>query len=496
MRTLEEEFAEAERIFQEGRQDVGAVEAKTTDDKAPETPKKPEVAQPFAEGDIVGFNFKHITDVSIIHDEGLKDCDCCLAGNLESLVGNDFIGKIIDISTGIFPKIKILIPKSFNSKAISNYLTIKVTSISISRSLITRASFATSELLIEKKIAEYKKKLKEESKLTISELRRKEIEELAESIYVDDWSLDELQEGEYCPEGTYDSSSNSKYCLKILFKEIHMTNSEGKERDMKDLYVSLFFDKEFNLSCSNIYGARGLVSYEEFKTQYRHSHLNTNSDWGWSRFCIGGGTTEMSMALFGLSSDLYDIKALEKVFILLFGFVSWESLEGTPYKYIRNISGGGQRSMSIGNNDVGSAYNHFIRLYDNFPVKTNVEHGIVKFKVSEDDPWIVDALKSCTQKTVVKLPNGEISSKETSLGAALEIANFNEDAIMNRKRLKHQIYFKGEWQSTLVLAPENKEVDESVIIPHPDITRGVTKRLEEKLNNFKLKSLKYESSRR
>ena len=491
METLDENGNE-EPLFQDNGQDTGADSVNTDNNEKPD-----EIVLKLKKNDVVTFNFSKIEDCSMIIEDGLADTDAGYENNLEFLVGSMLTAKVLlDVKTYDYTKIKVVIPKGENK--CSNYLILKVRKESLSRSVVKLQTFEHIENTVLESIRLYKES---NPKLSQFETRKQEIEALAESIYVKDWDLHEVELDAFTPDGrqTRESIENGdfKYSLVLFFPDTDITNSNNVEHNIKDLYVSLFFDKDLNLSSSSIFGARGLISYEEMRAEYRHSHLSGSNNWGWSRFCIGGGDTEMSTALMGLGTDMYDIEGLEKVLILLLGFVAWESLEGTPYMNIRNISGGGNlsREMSISTEDKKSAYDAFIRTNTDFPAKVNSTNGANRFLVDNENPYIVNALKSCTSKLVVKKPNGEYITRGTSSDSESDIQRFNEDSMSGSKEKVYQIKFKDEWISTMCLAPEKKEEDENVIVPHPNITEYVANELTRRLNDYKLKALEYEPSR-
>lgn len=128
----------------------------------------------------------------------------------------------------------------------------------------------------------------------------------------------------------------SKHCLIIKFDEFTISNSNGQTHVIKDLYVLLPINKTSDNKISftgGMYGGRGLVSNVEREAQYKHSHLNDS--WNKvSHFCLGSGPISSYMVKFNLTPDentlfsvLYNVKI----------YVEWESLEGTPYKYMKNL---------------------------------------------------------------------------------------------------------------------------------------------------------------
>lgn len=136
-----------------------------------------------------------------------------------------------------------------------------------------------------------------------------------------------------------DTRTNT-FHVNILFDNITITNSQKKLHTIKDLIVRIpiKYDKaKKTLSVvENIYGTKLTYSYEEYKSNYVHSHLQSaNRDVHFSMFCLGASDIAV------MNSDLR-LKFSETKYLLFLNmlttYVNWESLEGGPYRKISEIS--------------------------------------------------------------------------------------------------------------------------------------------------------------
>lgn len=127
----------------------------------------------------------------------------------------------------------------------------------------------------------------------------------------------------------------------VKFDEFTITNSEGYEHTIRDLFVFLEFNintidyPKVHFSSINILGIRRTYTEKELFCNYSHSHLSFSLN-EIERFCLGTGPLA-TMRIEG--KKLYN----DKDYLVLFlnqikEFVKWESLEGSPYISIRNIN--------------------------------------------------------------------------------------------------------------------------------------------------------------
>lgn len=132
----------------------------------------------------------------------------------------------------------------------------------------------------------------------------------------------------------------------ILFPEINITNRDGANHIIKDLLVLIQF-YNYNNTALKIYplkGGRLTLSYAEYQSDYFHSHLpifknsiSTTMDLPYlSNFCTGSG--EINIYQSNINGDGFNEERFIRYVMQIMSLVSYESIEGTPYRYIRSIS--------------------------------------------------------------------------------------------------------------------------------------------------------------
>lgn len=152
--------------------------------------------------------------------------------------------------------------------------------------------------------------------------------------------------------GEYSINSMSDYdSIIIRFKDFEITNSENKKHNIKDFFLRFKINKKYDkFVSSELYGARTTFSLEEYESSYFHSHKSSNDTiGGFSRMCLGSTVLSQFMMIF---LEKIENELFESFLIQLDNYVRWESIEGVPYRYIRNI-----KLKNVNNNYEDEIYN-------------------------------------------------------------------------------------------------------------------------------------------
>ena len=132
----------------------------------------------------------------------------------------------------------------------------------------------------------------------------------------------------------------------ILFSEINITNRDRANHTIKDLLVliQLYNYNNTALKIHSLKGGRLTLSYAEYQSDYFHSHLSISKSSistemnlpHLSAFCTGSG--EINIYHSNINGDGFNEERFIRYAMQIMSLVSYESIEGTPYKYIRSIS--------------------------------------------------------------------------------------------------------------------------------------------------------------
>lgn len=146
----------------------------------------------------------------------------------------------------------------------------------------------------------------------------------------------------------------ASYRIVVHFPEIEIKNSKRQSHIIKDLYVGQVILKDGKFANDQLRGVRATLSQKEIASNYSHSHISGHpSDlkshgWYYGGFCTGSGPINQSISILRSRVSEPDFQ----LFCLhLKEFVKWESIEGTPYRYINDVIqgtyGGAQRAESL-----------------------------------------------------------------------------------------------------------------------------------------------------
>jgi hypothetical protein len=279
------------------------------------------------------------------------------------------------------------------------------------------------------------------------------------SLYGDNWDI------------SYHTKFN-KYCLIIKFDKFSITNSKDQFHEIVDLYFLVPFTNDLLLH-SSLYGGRGSMTTIEKAANYAHSHLNG----GWSSiaaFCLGSGPISTYIAAFNVTPDennlfsvLYNIKI----------YVEWESIEGTPYKYIENIGkqSSGRITPTLNFNNVYKDY-----LIDHkLPLKIKVINGITDIVIDQNilEVQLLDYVDKHGLLKVYKDPT--LGTYQEAIKTDTLSEQVSETPLLTYKGV--EIYTK-----TFKLKQQIKIEDQEYVI-HPEISRAFIENALPRIRDYNFK---------
>ena len=134
--------------------------------------------------------------------------------------------------------------------------------------------------------------------------------------------------------------------LVLYFPRVTITNRERKSHLIKDIFVRIpfFINQRESLGIERIEGGRTTLSYAEYCSHYYHSHLSINAIGSissrsqppmYSTFCTGSGEINIYQA--DMNSEGITEARATAYLMQIMTLVGYESIEGTPYRHIKNI---------------------------------------------------------------------------------------------------------------------------------------------------------------
>lgn len=201
------------------------------------------------------------------------------------------------------------------------------------------------------------------------------VKRVLNEIYPDSHDiLDVSKNKEYC--NRLRLYSTTKYQIAVNFKDVIISNSRNEKTTIDSIYIFFFLDENCKM-LTYLFGYRDITNFSHAMSEYAHSHLCgfnilTNDLTGNNRFCLGSNSSAISIPVNNCLAESFSETNFRSLLVTLIGFVSWESLEGTPYKYIKNIVKHKANSVRVSD---GFTLQTFLQLPENnkynFRIPTN-----------------------------------------------------------------------------------------------------------------------------
>lgn len=225
----------------------------------------------------------------------------------------------------------------------------------------------------------------------------------------------------------------------VYYPEIIITNSTQESHVITDLYVKFSFNYFGKLSESFKIN-RGSYSEQEWYSNYKHSHTNgsfPDDIYYFNAPCLGGGPIVSNIAVLR-NTTLENFSELEIVqfLILMDDFLKWESLEGVPYKYIRNIGNNGSHAI-IPNRSPTELIPYEKRVLDHIVKETDfLEHV-------KEHAFLIPTVKDGTPKYSILIDEWEL--QKILFSYYQETINLFGDTLTNLLMYKdslNRVYYK------------------------------------------------------
>jgi ribosome-binding ATPase YchF (GTP1/OBG family) len=271
--------------------------------------------------------------------------------------------------------------------------------------------------------------------------------QIADSIYQENWEIQYNQR-------------HRKYGFVVKFEDFIISNSRGLTHNIKELYVMLPFKitgDKITLY-KEIYGGRGLMSNDEYRASYSHSHLPSGFN-SFSSFCLGTGPIN------GMIMDFNRDPSEQNLFSVLYNlkiYVEWESIEGTPHNHMSNV-GKTEDSVSA-NQTISYNYNEIMGKYckeNQLPLSIHMVGTQWEFKL--DEAVIESQLAPYFTNPMYLLLRDKVTGRYYRVNNQVDKERTSSDVLLT---------FKGEkiYAKTYNIVKENKNNDREYVI-HPSITK-------------------------
>ena len=313
-----------------------------------------------------------------------------------------------------------------------------------------------------------------------------EIKKSLTEIFEDNWDIQE-------------DFDDYKYNMSLIlrFPEVTIRNGRRGKRVLYDLFVRLKFNEKLVLT-ESMHGRRGAVTYSEYKTGYRHSHLPSSSSHteaisnicNWKQFCLGSSEIAAIQRDWKIDRDssvgeAFDIIQFELFMYQIQAYVSWESLGGGPHIRMENVTRH-EGITTIRAYDLERSY-RFVNFLRSF--KTSFDKDKNKFIVDKED--LETQLTKLQVGTLIqKTGDGKYiyNDQESSTNVINNIEAENKKLLDSESTFNNYL-FRGKAFPTYILDYEKteEEISSAKKVVHPDITNYFASKLEASINHYFIK---------
>lgn len=273
----------------------------------------------------------------------------------------------------------------------------------------------------------------------------------------------------------------------VHFPEITIKNSAEQEHLMRDVYL-LFYVNPDSIELRGL--KRGTMTEDEYWTGYTFSHIDgkicTIPTWE-SRFCYGESNTPMSKITKEMNRRgfLSIMKNLPFYLEMIKEYLSWESLEGVPWRridsVINNISGWREINSEDGEEYQNLLSYNLSEIYEQ--VMDKISSFTYEYYLSTGDEWrtklssksveeIRGVLKEIVPEQVIPVYNNM---------AMIRMDESDRDEVYSSEE---HIKFKGEYRPFSLIPSPVKEISSDI---NPLILTDVKERIESRFNEFLIK---------
>jgi hypothetical protein len=279
--------------------------------------------------------------------------------------------------------------------------------------------------------------------------------------------------------------------FKVLYPNFTITNSNGNLHTIKDLVVihqvAYNTNNEGHIYTKHPMGGRLSKTKLEIVAQYQQSHLPGHS---WQEapfyittFCVGGDT-DVSRMIAEFEIEI-DWDRYELYLFCVDSMVTWESLEGVPYRKIADIKNAlNNRVISANQSYVNTLVNTIIK--DKIPLDLDfyIEKGLYRIRPNEKaNEFIKNQVLKCF--TFDKYKTILVSRVANTFNEFLEMkANQQSQQNFNPISSKDYTIFKGKKVFAKLIKEDTRNepvVSLENLIVYPNFLKDVLNQLESRI---------------
>lgn len=286
----------------------------------------------------------------------------------------------------------------------------------------------------------------------------------------------------------YDDN-NDLLNLIIHYPEFTVRNSIELEHKLRDVYMKYSFHKEdYGYCLYSIKLARTTFEAREIFNNYVFSHCNNDSQRGYSNsFCYG--STDLSRFISKCKqSNNHPYNYLQSLMLNFEEYLQWESIGGTPYKYIADLNKDNQSNTSI------ASMPYLLTAYKNEAIRLILGSGLVfnhEYKVTDKyeikfSESVIDSIDELLTREIPLIDRNYEYLFERKSNRSVKRNTSLLSSLNNYHNQTSNVVFKGERLKITVCDYDNfiqqEDVSEKKI--HTSILSSIVNELQNHLQNY------------
>lgn len=281
---------------------------------------------------------------------------------------------------------------------------------------------------------------------------------------------------------------NNYSCYEVIlrFPEVLLTSENKLKHKLYNLFVRFNFTGNLKI-CGYFSGMRTSHTVEEILSDYSHSHLPGLSE-KFETFCTGTGPINQTLAIL---KNEYDSINFQLFCLHINNYVKYESISGTPYRYIQNINNNNQ-SLSTSNIYISTIDSRYLEILMGKIISNLSSQNILKclhinineLRISIElnevgEKLLLDSITSINDHALRNLSRSCMNHLTGVRTPNKEYYVIQQQATLQSSRTRKVLLeFKKEKFYNEIISKDNEELQLSTeIFPNPKITEYVNKEL-------------------
>lgn len=288
--------------------------------------------------------------------------------------------------------------------------------------------------------------------------------------------------------------TNEVYVV-LYFPEVTIRNSNNQKHVIKDTYIRLTFNLKEKYPLSDVGIRRGTYTYAEYQSTYIHSHVSGRFNIMLSDYensICWGSTTIASLKT--LLNSKFDSSNYVNFLWLLKNWMSWESLEGVPFRHLDKIKITQSTTYIDYRTEARTIVNSIFteRVLPDLKIQSDFLNKFNSFEIIQNissSTYInLTDINNSTLEKIIKPFTNHVGLMKNGNFEIISQINISKSTIDSINKLSVPFKFKDKTITPKIdytgIEDSQKPIDKSMLKVHPSLVDAVAYELDELLNKL------------